>query len=31
VLGRVESHGDLHAGLATTRQSLGKALKKLET
>jgi bifunctional non-homologous end joining protein LigD len=31
VLERVDAHGDLHAGLATTRQSLTRALKKLES
>ena len=30
VLERVRSKGDLHAGLLTTRQSLSKALRKLE-
>jgi DNA primase len=29
VLERVEQHGDLHAGLLTTRQSLSKALARL--
>jgi DNA primase len=29
VLERVRKHGDLHAGLLTTRQSLSKALKSL--
>jgi len=30
VLARVEQHGDLHAGMLTTRQSLKKALETLE-
>jgi DNA primase len=29
VLERVRRHGDLYAGVLTTRQSLGKALKSL--
>ena len=31
VLERMRAHGDLHAGLLTTRQSLSKALKKAST
>src|SRR5262249_28846575 len=31
VLERVRAHGDLHAGLLTTRQSLSKALKRLSS
>jgi bifunctional non-homologous end joining protein LigD len=31
VLERVRQHGDLYAGVLTTRQSLSKALKKLES
>jgi DNA primase len=30
VLGRVEREGDLFAGVLSTRQSLGRALKRLE-
>ena len=30
VLDRVERHGDLFAGVLTTRQSLSKALRALE-
>jgi hypothetical protein len=29
VLARVQRHGDLFAGVLTTRQSLGKALREL--
>jgi hypothetical protein len=28
VLERIRAHGDLHAGVLTTRQSLAKALKR---